>query len=40
MEKVYWASDIAGDEMLEPVAITLTDSDEETETADEFEDDI
>ena len=40
VEKVYWASDIARDEMLEPVVITLTDSDEETDTADEFEDDL
>ena len=39
VEKVYWASDIARDEMLEPVVITLTDGDEETGTADEFEDD-
>ena len=38
MEKVYWASDIARDEMLEPQVITLTESDEETDTADEFED--
>ena len=39
-EKVYWASDIARDEMLEPVVITLTEGDEETDTADEFEDDM
>ena len=26
--------------MLEPVVITLTESDEETDTADEFEDDM
>ena len=30
----------ARDEILEPVVITLTDSDEETDTADEFEDDM
>ena len=40
VEKVYWASDIARDEMLEPVVITLTDGDEETDTADEFEDEM
>ena len=40
VEKVYWASYIARDEILEPVVITLTDSDEETDTADEFEDDM
>ena len=38
LEKVYWASDIARDEMLEPFVITL--SDEETDTADEFEGDM
>ena len=37
VEKVYWASGIARDEMIEPVVITLTESDEETDTADEFE---
>ena len=36
VEKVYWASDIARDEMLKPVV----ESDEETDTADEFEDDM
>ena len=40
VEKVYWASDIARDEMLEPVVITLTESDEETDMADEFETDM
>ena len=40
MEKVYWASDIAGDEMLKPIVITLTESDEETDTADELENDM
>ena len=39
VEKVYRASDIAR-EMLEPIVITLTESDEETDTADEFDDDI
>ena len=38
VEKVYWASDIARDEMLEPAVITLTESDAETDTADEFGD--
>ena len=36
VEKVYWASDIARDEVIDPVVITLTESDEETDTADEF----
>ena len=40
VEKAYWASDICRDEMLEPDDITLTESDEETDTADEFEDDM
>ena len=40
MERVYWASDIARDEILEPVVITLTESEEETDTADELEDDM
>ena len=40
VDKVYWASDIARDEMLEPVVITLNESDEETDTADEFQDDM
>ena len=40
VEKVFWASDIARDEMLEPVVITLTERDEETDTADEFKDDM
>ena len=40
MEKVYRASDIARDEVLEPVVIALTESDEEADTADEFDDDI
>ena len=40
VEKVYWASDIARDEMLEPVVITLTDSDDKIDMADEFEDDM
>ena len=38
VEKVYWASDIARDEMLELVVISLTESDEETDTTDEFKD--
>ena len=33
--KDYWACDIAKDEMPDPVVITLTESDEETDTADE-----
>ena len=40
VEKDYWASDIAKDEMQDPVVITLTESDEETDTADESEDEI
>ena len=37
VEKVYWASDIARDEMLKPVVITLAESDKETDTPYEFE---
>ena len=40
VENVYQASGNARDEMLEPVVITLTESDEETDTADEIEDDM
>ena len=40
VEMVYWESDIARDEMLEPVVITLTESDEETDMVNEFEDDM
>ena len=37
---VYWASDIARDEMPEHVFITLIENNEETDTADEFEVDM
>ena len=40
VEKDYWASDIAKDEMPDPVVITLTESDEETDTTDESEDEL
>ena len=40
VKKVYWASDIARDEMLEPIVLTLTENDEDTYTAVEFEDDM
>ena len=40
VKKVYWASDIARNEMIEPAVITLTESDEEINTTDEFEDDM
>ena len=40
VENVYWASNIARDEMPELAIITLTESDEATYMTDEFEDDM
>ena len=40
VERDYWASDNAKGEMPDHVVIALTESDEETDTADESEDEI
>ena len=40
MEKDNWATGIGRDEMLKPIDITLTECEEDTDTADGFEDAI
>ena len=40
VEKDYWKTNNGMDEITEPVVFTLTESDEDTDVADEFKDDI
>ena len=38
MEKKYWANDVAIEEEMERLIITVTSSDEDTDTASEIDD--